>query len=197
MAAAQASRVKTRDRMVFSAIELMRERGSAGVTIDAILTRSEAPRGSVYYHFPAGRNQIIAEALEGSSKAISALIESAIADGPIEGLRRIRAFWAQILQASDYQAGCPVVAVIAGGGEDEQQHAQIVADTFQVWQEALLEALVAEGVARVRAQSLATMIISSIEGAVIVCRAERGLTPLDSVIAELEQLIAPAIAQTN
>jgi TetR/AcrR family transcriptional regulator, lmrAB and yxaGH operons repressor len=38
--------------MLVSAAAVLRERGAAGVTIDAVLTRSGAPRGSVYYHFP-------------------------------------------------------------------------------------------------------------------------------------------------
>jgi TetR/AcrR family transcriptional repressor of lmrAB and yxaGH operons len=50
----------TRTKMLISAAEVMRERGAAGVTIDEVLTRSGAPRGSVYYHFPDGRNQILA-----------------------------------------------------------------------------------------------------------------------------------------
>ena len=49
--------------MLVSAAEVMRERGAAGVTIDEVLARSGAPRGSVYYHFPDGRNQILTEAL--------------------------------------------------------------------------------------------------------------------------------------
>jgi AcrR family transcriptional regulator len=53
----------TRNNMLVSAAEVMRERGAAGVTIDEVLARSGAPRGSVYYHFPEGRNQILTEAL--------------------------------------------------------------------------------------------------------------------------------------
>ena len=47
----------TRAKMLASAAEVMRERGAAGVTIDAVLARSGAPRGSVYHHFPDGRNR--------------------------------------------------------------------------------------------------------------------------------------------
>ena len=49
--------------MLVSAVEVLRERGAAGVTIDEVLARSGAPRGSVYHHFPGGRSQILREAL--------------------------------------------------------------------------------------------------------------------------------------
>ena len=42
---------------------------------------------------------------------------------------------------------------------------------------------------------MATMIIASIEGAVMMCRVQKSITPLDVVVAELalrlEQLTAP------
>lgn len=179
--------------MVLAAIELMRERGSAGVTIDAILSRSEAPRGSVYYHFPGGRNQIIAEALEVASDAISSLIDSAVTDGPLTGLGKMRDFWSSVLISSDFQAGCPVVSVVAGGGEDSEQHADAVTDTFRRWKAALAAGLTAEGIAISRAESLAVLTIAAFEGAIIMCRAERSLRPLEETISELERVLAAAL----
>ena len=57
--------------MLVSAAEVLRERGAAGVTIDEVLARSGAPRGSVYYHFPEGRNQILTGSSSNSGKACS------------------------------------------------------------------------------------------------------------------------------
>ncbi|MBX9638579.1 MAG: TetR/AcrR family transcriptional regulator, partial [Mycobacteriaceae bacterium] len=71
-------RVSTRDKMLISAAHVMRERGAAGVTIDSVLARSGAPRGSVYHHFPEGRNQILTEALRYSGDSITANIDNAV-----------------------------------------------------------------------------------------------------------------------
>ncbi len=46
---------QTRQEMVLSAVAVLRERGVQGVTLDAVLARSGAPRGSIYHHFPGGR----------------------------------------------------------------------------------------------------------------------------------------------
>ena len=72
-----AKRGGTRTKMLASAAEVMRERGASGVTIDAVLARSGAPRGSVYYHFPEGRTQILTEALRYSGDSITATIDAA------------------------------------------------------------------------------------------------------------------------
>ena len=44
--AVPAKRGDTRKKMLISAAEVMRERGAAGVTIDAVLARAAAPRAA-------------------------------------------------------------------------------------------------------------------------------------------------------
>ena len=73
--------------MLISAAEVLRERGAAGVTIDEVLARSGAPRGSVYYHFPGGRNQILTEALQFAGEAITGLIDEAAQKGGMHLVR--------------------------------------------------------------------------------------------------------------
>ena len=74
-------RTNTKQEMLLSTVELPRERGSAAVTIDAILARSNTPRGSVYYHFPNGRGEILAQALDMAGDGIGSLIEAATVEG--------------------------------------------------------------------------------------------------------------------
>src|SRR5271170_8098954 len=109
----------TRTKMLISAAEVMRERGAAGVTIDEVLTRSGAPRGSVYYHFPDGRNQILAEALRYSGDSITAIIDDAVDRGAKALLREFVEYWERLFADGDFNAGCPVVAAAIGSTDDE------------------------------------------------------------------------------
>src|SRR6201992_4487655 len=90
---APTKRCDTKQKMLISAAEVMRERGAAGVTIDEVLARSGAPRGSVYYHFPDGRHQILAEALQYAGDAITADIDDAAGPGAKGLLRQFVDFW--------------------------------------------------------------------------------------------------------
>src|SRR6201994_2269293 len=105
---ARTKRGDTRTKMLISAAEVMRERGAAGVTLDEVLARSGAPRGSVYYHFPDGRNQILAEALSYAGEKITADIDAAAARGAKVLLRQFVEFWERTLVDGDFNAGCPV-----------------------------------------------------------------------------------------
>ncbi|MFD3458216.1 TetR/AcrR family transcriptional regulator [Nocardia fluminea] len=187
------ARTNTRQKMLGSAIELLRERGAAGVTVDAVLARSSAPRGSVYHHFPGGRAQIMTESLTLAGDTISALIAEAAKRGAAGVLAGIAEFWTAILLTSDFEAGCPVVSVAVGGSPEDRHLQPEVANILQRWHETLTVAITAEGVAPARAERLATMAIASVEGAVILCRVNRSTTALDEVVEELRILLATAV----
>ena len=186
---ARTKRGDTRTKMLISAAEVMRERGAAGVTIDEVLTRSGAPRGSVYYHFPDGRNQILTEALCYAGDAITADIDDAAGRGAKVLLRQFVEFWERVLADSDFNAGCPVVAAAIGSAEDDVLLAAEAGKIFAHWRTALTRAFVADGFVESDADSLAVMSIAALEGAVVLCRSLRSSDPLRKVYEQLEFLV--------
>ncbi|MGH3967778.1 MAG: TetR/AcrR family transcriptional regulator, partial [Mycobacterium sp.] len=189
MRAAPGTRGGTRTKMLVAAAEVMRERGVAGVTIDEVLTRSGAPRGSVYDHFPDGRNQILTEALRYAGDAITADINDAAERGAMVLLRQFVEFWEGLLAESDFTAGCPVVAAAIGCPGDELGLTAEAGQIFARWRTALTRAFVAEGLPESDADSLAVMSIAALEGAVVLCRSTRSADPLHKVDDQLEFLI--------
>jgi len=186
---ARRKRGDTRTKMLISAAEVMRERGAAGVTIDEVLIRSGAPRGSVYYHFPDGRNQILAEALHYAGEAIAADIDDAAGRGAKFLLRQFVEFWERVLADSDFHAGCPVVAAAIGSADDEVLLSAEAGRIFAHWRTALTWAFVADGLVESDADSLAVMSIAALEGAVVLCRSTHSIDPLRKVYDELEFLV--------
>jgi AcrR family transcriptional regulator len=167
----------------------MRERGAAGVTIDEILARSGAPRGSVYYHFPEGRNQILTEALQYAGEAITEVIDEAAAKGGMYLVRQFVAFWEQLLVESEFTAGCPVVAAAIGSADEEPQLTTVAGSIFRHWRDALTHAFVSDGFDEADAASLAITCIAALEGAVVLCRSTRSVDPLNDVAEQIEFLI--------
>jgi hypothetical protein len=74
----------------------------------------------------------------------------------------------------------------------ESRLADAAAAAFRRWQDALAAGLVSAGATPERAAGVATMVVASVEGATLLCRARRSLEPFDDVVAELEVLIASA-----
>lgn len=183
------TRSSTRTKMLDSAAEVLRERGAAGLTIDEVLYRSGAPRGSVYHHFPEGRSQILREALDYAGDAITASIDEAAGEGATTLLHRYVQLWEDALTGSDYTAGCPVLAAAVGAGDDGDQLTTLAADIFGRWRAATTQAYLREGFEPAEAAALSDTTIAALEGAVVLCRSAHSLQPLHDVAAQLEFLI--------
>jgi TetR/AcrR family transcriptional regulator, lmrAB and yxaGH operons repressor len=186
---APTKRCDTRKKMLLSAAQVMRERGAAGVTIDEVLARSGAPRGSVYYHFPEGRNQLLTEALRYSGDSMTAMIDDAAGWGARALLREFVEFWERLLTEGDFAAGCPVVAAAIGSDDAEPKLSDEAGAILGRWCTALTHAFANDGFDDADASSLAMMSIASLEGAVVLSRSTRSTNPLRQVGEQLEFLI--------
>ncbi|MBJ7332557.1 MAG: TetR/AcrR family transcriptional regulator [Solirubrobacteraceae bacterium] len=184
----------SRTKMVESAAALLRERGLSGTSFRDVIAHSGAPRGSIYHHFPEGKSQLVVEAVEMSGgwvgDAIQQLNET---NDPVATLQLFLSVWAETLQASDYRAGCPIVAVSVEANDDEPQLTDAAAQVFRRWTRELSAGLHAAGVEADRATRVATLIVAGIEGAVVLCRAERSTQPLLDVGTELEATLRAAL----
>ena len=187
---------KTRDRMLDSTVALMQQRGANAVTVDAVLAHSGAPRGSVYHHFPGGRDEMILAAVARAGDNISAMLERSVAQGDAaDAVTAFIGFWKKALRESDYSAGCPVMAMAVDARSDIPAAMQTVRAIFDRWLKDLQRTLVAEGRSRAEARRLATITVAAIEGALILARSAGSVQPLDDVATELRILLQPEEAQ--
>jgi TetR/AcrR family transcriptional repressor of lmrAB and yxaGH operons len=187
----------SRERMIQSAALLMRERGVEATSLSDVLEHSGAPRGSVYHHFPDGKAQLVEEATRYAGDFIAAALATALAqDDPVTALRGFTDTWLAVLRDSEYAAGCPVVAAaVEGDGNPAAREAAGVA--FQSWQASLADAIERHGIPSARAERLATLAIASIEGAVVLSRAQRSTAPLERVADELVMLTRDALEEAQ
>jgi AcrR family transcriptional regulator len=181
--------------MIVSAALLLREKGLTGTSFGDVIEHSGAPRGSIYHHFPEGKAQLVGEAVQYAGDYIADSIERAPAGAdPVDAVREFTAAWRTTLEASDFRAGCPVVAVAVEAHHDEPALAGAAAEAFARWQTAFQARLAASGIPRTRARRLAATTVAAIEGAVVICRAQHDIQPLMDVSAELEEMLRGALS---
>lgn len=183
----------SRERMVRSAAYLFRERGYSGTAFRDVIVHSGAPRGSIYHHFPGGKVQLAEEAVRYAGDFLNAGIQAAVEGG--DAAAAVDAFtgwWRQVLIKSEFRAGCPVAAVTVESHDEAPQLAEAAARAFGRWEDTLATGLGNAGVPDGRAARLARLVVASVEGATILCRAHRTVEPLDDVVGELKTLVAAA-----
>jgi TetR/AcrR family transcriptional regulator, lmrAB and yxaGH operons repressor len=172
-----------RARMVASAADLLARRGLQGTSFSEVLERSGAPRGSVYHHFPGGKDQLIGAALDLAGERAIELLDMKAGASAEELTAWFLHIWREVLVRSHLDAGCAVLAVtVAADSPELLDHA---ADVFRAWRHRLAELLEQGGLGARDAERFAATLIASCEGAVALSRAEQSLEPFDLVAEQL------------
>jgi len=172
-----------RQKMIESAAVLLAKRGLEGTAFSHVLDRSGAPRGSIYHHFPRGKDELVNAAIELAGDRALRVLDAVDGSPPKDVTRFFLDLWRQVLIRSDLRAGCAVLAVtVATDSPDLLDHA---ASIFRVWRVRIAELYVRGGMDEAAAARLATTIVAASEGAVVVSRAERSLEPFEQAVEEL------------
>ncbi|MEV6109699.1 TetR/AcrR family transcriptional regulator [Streptomyces sp. NPDC051940] len=186
---------EARERIVAGAADMISRRGLSATSIREMAKHAKAPLGSTYHYFPEGKQQLAMEAVRYTGEWVARGLRTELEKGPAAGLREFLALWRTIVVDTDFRAGCPVLAVaIEEPPTDEIPPAlAAAAEVFDRWESLLADSLRAHGAEPDQAAQLATLIVSSVEGTVAMCRAKRSAEPLDRVAAQLQGLIDHAI----
>jgi len=188
----------TRSRMLDVAADLIQDRGYHGLALADLLAQSKAPRGSLYFHFPDGKDQLVATATRDGIEAVTESLRSGLAADPSPGraVRRLLEASAAALEASNFRFGSPTAPLVLDGLDAGSGIAALAHGAYDTWISLFQASLLAAGLPTRRAQSLATVIEASFEGLLIICRATRDTAPMLAGAKELEELIeASLVAQ--
>ncbi|XXF79451.1 TetR family transcriptional regulator C-terminal domain-containing protein [Myxococcaceae bacterium GXIMD 01537] len=182
----------TRQRMIAAAADLLERAGYAGAGIHELLDAGKAPRGSLYFHFPGGKEQLAVAALEVSSARMAEFLQAHLGEerGLVQGLRRVLAALGQRMEEAAFDKGCPVSAVVLSSSATPEPVRKVAAEALRHWQNLLAERLRAEGFSAAEARRRAGLLLSTVEGALLLARAHRSRAPLDDLSRELEHLLA-------
>lgn len=182
----------SRERMVRAAVELFRERGYAATSFQDVIERSGAPRGSIYHHFPGGKEQLGREAVRWYAARVARALD--LTGTATEAVALFLSSSREALVASDFSAGCAVAAVALDLPAGEDALLPSVAEAFGSWRAVLQTAFARDGATPAQARRLAAFTVAAVEGALILARADRSTRPLDDVGTELRAHLDVSLA---
>lgn len=172
-----------RDRLVGTAIALLRSRGADGFGMSELLEESAVARRSMYQHFPGGKAELLAVAATEAGRIMGGRLERLLDElAPADALAAWAEYWKRGLIAADYQFGCPLAAATQAAGEYPAA-AEAAAEAFTAFIDTLARAFVRAGYDAEEAQTTARFVVSGIEGAIITSRSLRTVAPLDDFVS--------------
>lgn len=180
--------------MLRAGARLLAAKGYEATSLIEIVDAAGASRGSIYFHFPGGKQQLALEALRLSTDRVLERAARAIqaGDDTAAALRLTASILGQGLEASDFEMGCPIATVALETANTDPEIRAFSAAFFERWRSLYVGSLLRDGFDPARAARLAAVIVSVIEGGLLLARAAQQTKPLDDACGEAAALIASA-----
>ena len=187
--------VPTRERILYASAGLFQRQGYAATGLKQVSADAQAPFGSIYHHFPGGKEQLGEEALRGGGAFFLAVYRSIAADSP-DVASAVDAFFAglvETLQVTDYANACPIATLAGEVASTNETLRQAASDAFASWLDALAEDLEEAGVEPPVARQLSLSTVALLEGAVLLSRTSRSTEPLEAARRTAVALVGGAL----
>jgi len=182
---------RTRQALVETTARLLQEHGFAATGLNQIVRESGQPRGSLYFHFPGGKEELAAAAMKAGAAQVEAILRAGLAgaDKPEAVLVKTAALFADELLASQFSKGCPVSTVALEATNATPLLQKACAEAYETWLALITETFTCLGLPSDRSPRLARLTLSTIEGALLLAKATQDITPLNDVAADLAPLL--------
>lgn len=174
--------------MVQAAGESIRRRGIAATSFTDVLQAAGAPRGVIYHHFPGGKEELVQTAVKATGESVA--LELASLRPEAQSAEAVVRAFAELVRPAVLEsvggAGCAIAAAVTVTVTDfDRGWALAAREALELWRSALVERLVAAQVPSDRAADLASLLLITLEGSHIACRATASIDPFDAAVREL------------
>lgn len=183
---------ETRAKMVAATAKLLQRHGYHGTGLSQIIKESGAPKGSLYFHFPDGKEELATAALIDAGREFGSKLRNSIGPetDPADAIELACAALGQELLESDFLQGCPLATVALEAAAHSEPIRLACVDHFGEWQDLIKLMLLHNGLEEERASELAMMALATIEGALMLSRVRRSTEPLEQVGRQLHLLLS-------
>jgi TetR/AcrR family transcriptional regulator, lmrAB and yxaGH operons repressor len=184
---------RSRAALIGTAALLFRRQGYAATGVNQILKTAHVKAGSLYHHFPNGKQELAAAVVDSAGGDIERLLrrfmesDLAVAD-IVDG-------WIDLLAvqlASDRRDGCPIEPIATEAVHASPQVRTAATRAFAGWTAAVADRLRADGWTGGESDQTALAVISLIEGALILSRTAGDAAALNAAKAAAHTLLSPA-----
>lgn len=171
---------------------LMEEQGYFATSVNQIIQESGTPKGSLYYYFPEGKEQLTEEAIQQAGEMIAEQMANALnaVQDPAEAIAQFVEALSEHIQDTECRLGGPLTVVSLETANTSPRLNQACQEMYRSWQQLIQAKLERSGFSSERAAALAVFINAAIEGGVSLSRTSHSPHPLQIVGQELRFLIS-------
>ncbi|HEY5077969.1 MAG TPA: TetR/AcrR family transcriptional regulator [Acidimicrobiia bacterium] len=172
----------TKSRILDATAELFMRYGYTGTGLKQIVADANAPFGSLYHHFPGGKQELGVEVIHRSGAMYLELVGGVVDAAPdiLSGVRDCFEGAAEVLRATDYADACPIETVALEVASTNEPLREATAQVFESWIVGAFARFQGTGIDEQAARELSITLIALLEGAFVLCRASRTTEALEA-----------------
>ncbi|KAA9003941.1 TetR/AcrR family transcriptional regulator [Paenibacillus spiritus] len=181
----------TRQKFIQTASRLFRLQGYHGTGINQIIKESGAPKGSLYYHFPGGKEQLAAEAVETNAAFVGELLDRHLsgAESPAEAVEALIEEMAKHFPEDRGGLGIPIASVALETALTSSRLREACVQAYAGFEQRFAEKLRQAGREDEQARLLGAAVNALIEGACLVSFAKGNADPLRAAKAAVRLML--------
>lgn len=171
-------------------MDLFARKGYGSTSVADILEAAGAGSGSLYHFFP-GKQDLLLAVLDSYHEGIyPMLLEPAWrgVDDPIDRVFALLDFYREALVATEFRYGCPIGNLALEIHEPDPPVRERLGANFSAWTRAVADCL-REASGRfppgADLEALATFVLTTMEGGVMLSRVHESLEPFDAAVSQL------------
>ena len=181
----------THDQIILVTCTLLEKQGYPATGLNEIVKESGAPKGSLYYYFPDGKEQIVSEAVLFSGKILVERLQTELAkhSDPIQAIYEYIMRLAGKVEEMQFAAGNPLTIVAIEAAGSSERISQACREVYSQLQAAFQEKMVSAGMAVSEADERARLTLASLEGGILLSRVYRTADPLRALAGHLRDML--------
>lgn len=182
----------SKDKIIETSSILFQTQGYHATGLNQITKESGAPKGSLYYYFPEGKEQLASEAVESTSILVANRIREGLqcSDDPITAIQTFINNLADDYEKSNVKQGLPVAAVALETAHTSEVLRQSCLNSYEMWHNVFAEKLISGGYSKEEAIEVSLVINAMIEGAFINVLLKQNSDPLRKVARYIPKLLS-------
>lgn len=184
----------TKERLLEEATKLVHDKGFRATSLNNLLNAAGIKKGTLYYHFPGKDDLGLAVLERAKAKFLTTLDEVLTAPTPAESLQRFLAFVLERHCSRGFVGGCLFGNTALEMSDANTRYADSVSQLFRQWTDriaAVIRAGQEAGQFRqdIPADNLAQVIVSTVEGGIMISRLQKEEGPLKTCLDGLKTFL--------
>jgi len=182
---------ESREKAVETAAELFARQGYNGTGLTELIETSGTPKGSFYFNFPGGKEELAEAALDLSGSRLEAAIRIVAENSksPTEFLNTVIDALIASVKASDYEVGCPIAPVALEAATTSEPLRTAAVEQFDTWQEAIATGLTTKSKPGKKEREKAAVILTLLEGGLFMAKVRKDAVTLETLRPVLAGLL--------